>query len=60
MSSIEALDSSPNSALVGHFINGQIVADSARAQDVFNPATGEASKQVALASAAELNQAIEA
>ncbi len=60
MSSIEALDSSPNSALVGHFINGQIVADSARAQDVFNPATGEASKQVALASADELNQAIEA
>ena len=37
-------------ATVGHLINGQILADSERTQDVYNPSTGEVSKQVALAS----------
>ena len=32
---------------VGHLINGQIVSDATRLQDVFNPSTGEVSKQVA-------------
>ena len=36
--------------LVGHLINGQMVASDDRTQDVYNPATGEVSKQVALAS----------
>nr|WP_298138996.1 CoA-acylating methylmalonate-semialdehyde dehydrogenase [uncultured Pseudomonas sp.] len=45
---------------VGHLINGQIVSDAARLQDVYNPSTGEVSKQVALASAATVEQAIAA
>ena len=58
MSSIEVPQSAVNSDLVGHFINGRFLADSARSQAVFNPATGEVSKHVALASAEELDQAI--
>jgi len=58
MSSIEVPHSVVNSDLVGHFINGKFLADSARSQAVFNPATGEVSKHVAFASTEELNQAI--
>jgi malonate-semialdehyde dehydrogenase (acetylating)/methylmalonate-semialdehyde dehydrogenase len=43
---------------IGHLINGTMVTDSARTQDVFNPATGKAEKQVALASKATVEQAI--
>ncbi|WP_333982512.1 CoA-acylating methylmalonate-semialdehyde dehydrogenase [Ectopseudomonas khazarica] len=43
---------------VGHLINGQIVSDAARLQDVYNPSTGEVSKQVALASTATVEEAI--
>ena len=44
---------------IGHYISGQIVAGtSSREQDVYNPATGEVSKTVALASAEEVNDAI--
>ncbi|MBT8767073.1 CoA-acylating methylmalonate-semialdehyde dehydrogenase [Metapseudomonas boanensis] len=45
---------------VGHLINGQIVNDAARLQDVYNPSTGEVSKQVALASKTTVEQAIAA
>ncbi len=45
---------------VGHLINGQIVTDAARVQDIFNPATGTVSKQVALASKATVEDAIAA
>lgn len=45
---------------VGHFINGELVADSGRSQDVFNPATGGVSKQVALASQQTVENAITA
>ncbi|GAA6154001.1 CoA-acylating methylmalonate-semialdehyde dehydrogenase [Pseudoteredinibacter isoporae] len=45
---------------VGHFINGEYIADTERCQDVFNPATGKVSKQVALASQATVRQAIDA
>lgn len=45
---------------VGHFINGETVADAERTQDVFNPATGAVSKQVALASKQTVEQAIAA
>ena len=44
--------------VVGHFINGEMVADSDRTQDVFNPATGAIQRQVALASKATVSQAI--
>jgi malonate-semialdehyde dehydrogenase (acetylating)/methylmalonate-semialdehyde dehydrogenase len=36
--------------VVGHFINGEMVADTQRVQDVYNPATGDVVRQVALAS----------
>lgn len=45
---------------VGHLINGQIVNDAARLQDVYNPSTGEVSKQVALAAKSTVEQAIAA
>ena len=43
---------------VGHLINGQTSPDGGRTQDVYNPSTGEVSKQVALASKATVEQAI--
>ena len=46
---------------IGHFINGQHVASaSGRSQPVFNPATGAATADVALGSAAEVNAAVAA
>ena len=45
-------------SIVGHLINGEMRSDAARLQDVYNPATGEVSKQVALASAATVEEAI--
>jgi malonate-semialdehyde dehydrogenase (acetylating)/methylmalonate-semialdehyde dehydrogenase len=46
---------------IGHFIGGKPVAGvSGHYQDVFNPATGEVSARVALASAAELDTAVAA
>ena len=46
--------------IVGHFINGELVADNERTQDVFNPASGKAEKQVALASQKTMESAIDA
>ncbi|WP_163336199.1 CoA-acylating methylmalonate-semialdehyde dehydrogenase [Desulfopila sp. IMCC35008] len=47
--------------IVGHLINGQLVADNGgRRQDVYNPATGEVTKQVALATKATVEEAITA
>ncbi|MCW8887322.1 MAG: CoA-acylating methylmalonate-semialdehyde dehydrogenase [Motiliproteus sp.] len=43
---------------VGHLINGEICVDGVRAQSVFNPSTGAASKQVDLATIATVEQAI--
>lgn len=45
---------------VGHLINGHIVTEAKRTQDVFNPATGEIIRQVALASAQTVDCAIAA
>ena len=48
-------------AEVGHFIAGQAVASrSGRRQPVYNPATGEVARQVALGSADEVNTAVAA
>ena len=44
--------------VVGHFINGAMVADTQRVQDVFNPATGLVERQVALANKATVEDAI--
>ena len=43
---------------VGHLINGQIVESQDGFQDVYNPALGEATKQVCMASATTVEQAI--
>jgi len=45
---------------VGHFINGSMIADSSRTQDIFNPATGHAVRQVALANKTTVEEAISA
>ncbi len=45
---------------IGHFIDGRIVEDSSRIQPVYNPADGQISKQVALASAKTVDSAIAA
>jgi len=46
--------------LIGHLINGENVTATERSQAVFNPATGEATKEVALASQQTVEQAIAA
>lgn len=45
---------------IGHLINGTLQNDTGRTQDVYNPSTGEVSKQVALASKATVEEAIAA
>jgi malonate-semialdehyde dehydrogenase (acetylating)/methylmalonate-semialdehyde dehydrogenase len=45
---------------IGHLINGRKVEDRGRVQDVFNPATGQVARQVALASKATVEEAIAA
>ncbi|MBX2855417.1 MAG: CoA-acylating methylmalonate-semialdehyde dehydrogenase [Rhodobacteraceae bacterium] len=45
---------------IGHFIAGGVTTGSGRASDVFNPATGEVSASVALASAEEVGVAVAA
>jgi malonate-semialdehyde dehydrogenase (acetylating) / methylmalonate-semialdehyde dehydrogenase len=46
---------------VGHFINGQLVTpSSARFKDVFNPATGNVTAAVALASVQDVDRAVDA
>jgi len=46
--------------IIGHLINGDSISGKGRTQDVFNPATGEVSKQVSLASKATVEEAIAA
>jgi malonate-semialdehyde dehydrogenase (acetylating)/methylmalonate-semialdehyde dehydrogenase len=43
---------------VGHLIDGKVVTNGTRAQDVFNPATGKAEKRVLLAGKATVEDAI--
>jgi len=45
---------------VGHLINGEMINDTSRTQDVYNPSTGDVSKQVALASVETVEEAIAA
>ena len=45
---------------IGHWMNGGEVAGTGREQDVFNPATGEVTGRVALASVSDLEQAVDA
>jgi len=43
---------------IGHLINGKMVVEGSQSQDVFNPATGEATKKVDLASKSTVEEAI--
>ena len=45
-------------SVVGHFINGKDVSDDNRPLAVSNPATGEVTKHVAMASKATVEEAI--
>jgi malonate-semialdehyde dehydrogenase (acetylating)/methylmalonate-semialdehyde dehydrogenase len=45
--------------IVNHLIHGEMIAGTGRHADVFNPATGEVSKQVALADRATMQLAID-
>ena len=54
----EALEVIESIETVGHFINGRMVADTTRTQDIFNPATGRVVRQVALAGKATVEEAI--
>jgi malonate-semialdehyde dehydrogenase (acetylating)/methylmalonate-semialdehyde dehydrogenase len=58
--STEAVQAIERPEILGHYINGRRVAGSGRRQDVFNPATGRAVRQVALASRATVEDAIAA
>ncbi len=56
-----APDAFTSTTAVGHYIGGQVVAgNSGRSQAVFNPATGQVARQVALASVDEVNAAVAA
>ena len=44
--------------IIGHLIDGAIVTDGSRTQDVYNPSTGAVSKQVELATVATVEKAI--
>jgi malonate-semialdehyde dehydrogenase (acetylating)/methylmalonate-semialdehyde dehydrogenase len=57
---MQALESTPGPATVGHFIDGEHVADSGRSQDVFNPATGQVARRVALADRTNVAKAVAA
>ncbi len=46
-------------ATIGHYLNGRVTTgSSARGQEVFNPATGVVSAQVALANSADVDAAV--
>ncbi|MDH3588121.1 MAG: CoA-acylating methylmalonate-semialdehyde dehydrogenase [Gammaproteobacteria bacterium] len=56
---LQAIKPEPGST-VGHYINGELVADSNRVIPVFNPATGAVSRHVAMASQDTVGRAIAA
>jgi malonate-semialdehyde dehydrogenase (acetylating)/methylmalonate-semialdehyde dehydrogenase len=47
-------------SIMGHFINGQILEDQGRSQDVFDPAKGIAIRKIALADSAVVDSAVQA
>ena len=45
---------------IGHFINGELIVDDSQTQPVYNPSTGEGSKQVAIGGAQTIDDAVAA
>ena len=61
MNSVESVELKQSAAgILGHYIAGREVASGGETLDVFNPATGQVTRQVAVADAAVLEQAIQA
>lgn len=61
MSSLHAVETDHSDLqVVGHYIDGQVIEDSERTQEVYNPATGKVTRHVAMASQATVEKAIEA
>ncbi len=59
MATVPSTSTGPVSALVGHWIGGQPLSGaSGRSQDVFNPATGQVARRVALADVAVVERAV--
>jgi malonate-semialdehyde dehydrogenase (acetylating)/methylmalonate-semialdehyde dehydrogenase len=59
MNAIDIPQSAAATSVVGHWIGGrQVVAGHDRTLEVFNPATGEVARHVAMASVAEVDQAV--
>ncbi len=60
MNSPESVAVAKQSSALGHYIDGAVVPANGRHADVFDPATGQVARQVAMADAAVLEQALEA
>lgn len=61
MSPVQPVENlAPADRIVGHHIDGQVIIDSERTRDVYNPATGQVVRRVALASKATIEKAIAA
>jgi malonate-semialdehyde dehydrogenase (acetylating)/methylmalonate-semialdehyde dehydrogenase len=60
MSSLESALLASESDTLGHYINGEIVSDQHRSTAVFNPATGQVARQLALADQATVTTAVDA
>ncbi len=58
MSSVVAVETGHE--VVGHYINGKVITDTERTQEIYNPATGQVIRHVALASKATVEKAIAA
>ena len=43
---------------IGHFINGQAINEECQTQPIYNPSTGEVSKQVALGGSKTIDEAV--
>ena len=57
---LTATETGTATPVIGHFINGRSVADTANTQAVYDPARGEVVRHVALAGKEMVEQAIEA
>ena len=60
MSSPDTFVGAAEPAYLGHYINGEEVPDRSRTQDVFNPASGEVTLKVGLASQSIVSDAVNA
>ena len=61
MSTVQAIENFyKEEQIVGHYINGQVITESSRIQEIYNPATGKVIRYVALASKSTVEKAVTA